>query len=296
MVVNIDLDIPSETLNINSENKKCAPGFDYSNGSCVPLEVLVEMAKAYNEDFPNDPVRLNNTLETLNPKKYKRHIVKEFNGKLKNICDNQLCWVKQKFTNRMKKELKKVAKKDIFRPPKPEGQFTWLNTFNINDVMNQYKKKYTDFKFMGAVPIDFDELPQLGLKDMNLSDIKDSGISKLGFVFNLDEHYKSGSHWVGLYTNLKQKQVYFFDSYGIEPDRRIRKLMRRLSRHLKNEPSSGKIDARHNKIRHQYKNSECGVYSMNFILRMLKGETFDEITNNITTDSEVNRCRDVYFQ
>ena len=37
-------------------------------------------------------------------------------------------------------------------------------------------------------------------------------------------------------------------------------------------------------------------YSMNFILRLLKGESFEQITNNITTDSEINRCRSVYFQ
>ena len=296
MVVNIDLDIPSEALDNKSENKKCAPGFTYTNGSCAPLEVLVEMAKSYNEDFPENPIKLKDSLETLNPKKYKRYIVKEFTSKLDNICDNQTCWVKQKFTNKMKKELKKVAKKDIFRPSGPQGKYTWLNTFNINDVMGQYEKKYKDFKFMGAVPIDFDDLPQLGIKDLDLSDVEKEGISKLGFVFNLDEHYKSGSHWVGLYSDLKENQVYFFDSYGIAPDRRIRKLMRKLTRHCQEGSSKKSIDARYNKNRHQYKNTECGVYSMNFILRMLKGETFDDITNNATSDSEVNRCRDVYFQ
>jgi Ulp1 family protease len=58
---------------------------------------------------------------------------------------------------------------------------------------------------------------------------------------------------------------------------------------------SNKSDIQHNKIRHQQKGSECGVYSINFILRLLKGETFDEITNNITLDEEVNKCRKVYF-
>ena len=51
-----------------------------------------------------------------------------------------------------------------------------------------------------------------------------------------------------------------------------------------------------NSIRHQYKNSECGVYSINFILRLLKGESFEHICNNITKDDEVNECRPVYFR
>jgi hypothetical protein len=51
-----------------------------------------------------------------------------------------------------------------------------------------------------------------------------------------------------------------------------------------------------NQNRHQFKNSECGVYSINFILRLLKGETFENICSNITTDDQVNKCREVYFR
>ena len=56
-----------------------------------------------------------------------------------------------------------------------------------------------------------------------------------------------------------------------------------------------KLDVRYNDVRHQYKNSECGVYSVNFILRLLKGETFDEIINIPTNDDKINECRKVYF-
>ena len=51
-----------------------------------------------------------------------------------------------------------------------------------------------------------------------------------------------------------------------------------------------------NQSRHQFKNSECGVYSVNFILRLLKGETFEYICDNITLDDEVNKCRETYFR
>ena len=55
------------------------------------------------------------------------------------------------------------------------------------------------------------------------------------------------------------------------------------------------FDIRYNKIRHQFKNSECGVYSMNFIIRLLNGESFNAITQNITKDDDMNECRKVYF-
>jgi hypothetical protein len=60
--------------------------------------------------------------------------------------------------------------------------------------------------------------------------------------------------------------------------------------------SSNDYDVRYNKIQHQFKNSECGVYSMNFIIRLLGGETFDDIVNNITDDITMNNCRKIYFR
>ena len=56
-----------------------------------------------------------------------------------------------------------------------------------------------------------------------------------------------------------------------------------------------KIDIRYNTIQHQRANSECGVYSINFILRLLQGKTFNEIVNNPIRDREMEDCRKIYF-
>ena len=45
-------------------------------------------------------------------------------------------------------------------------------------------------------------------------------------VINLDTHDKGGSHWVGLYTDLLKKQIYFFDSYGHKPEKEIKNFMK----------------------------------------------------------------------
>jgi hypothetical protein len=180
---------------------------------------------------------------------------------------------------------------------------------------------YTDFKFLGAVPYDFDDLPQLGISNLDLDELYNRGIYKLGIVFNLDEHYKSGSHWVSAFFDIKNDRIYYFDSYGYKPKKRITDLIKRISiwcykRHIlgigKNDTNDDfntesnfmkanknkyeKImNIEYNKTRHQFKNSECGVYSINFILRLAKGETFDDITNNITDDDDINKCREDYF-
>jgi len=52
----------------------------------------------------------------------------------------------------------------------------------------------------------------------------------------------------------------------------------------------------YNTNRFQYKNSECGVYSMHFIEEFLNGKSFEEITNNIYNDEEINKKRDFYYR
>lgn len=52
----------------------------------------------------------------------------------------------------------------------------------------------------------------------------------------------------------------------------------------------------YNTNRFQYKNSECGVYSMHFIEEFLNGKSFEEITTNIFNDEEINKKRMFYYR
>jgi len=297
---------------MSNEDKKCAPSKTYSNGSCFTLNDLKNMANSFNNFV--DKNQLDGEKITINNDK--RHLVLSLTDRLSDRCKDQLCWLKQKFVKELKNE---DLFNNTFRPIGPEGQFEWLNTTQINDVMNQYEKKYSDFKFFGAVPIDFDELPFLGIKDIDFDELFKNNKKKIGFVFNLDEHWKSGSHWVALYSDLENSQVYFFDSYGKRPEKRIRNLVKRISRwchshhnckevcsitdnsesYMKRDYKNkveDNLNVEYNRNRHQYKNSECGVYSLNFILRLLNGHSYEDITNNKVLDDEINECRDVYFR
>lgn len=280
-----------ETLHIDA---KCSPDKVFEDGSCITLELLIEMAKAYNEDNPNAPIKMLKTLETLNPKKYKTYLVNEFSKRLEKVCDTQQCWVKQSFNNRLNRAIKEELQKYTYRPSGPKGRFTWLNTTHINETMNQYERKYPEFKFLGAVAIDFDDVSFYGIKDLDLNDmVKTQNKTKLGIVFNLDRHDQPGSHWCSMFANFKSGDILFYDSYAMAPRHQIRKLMRRFAKFM--ESDNIKPNADYNQIRHQYKNSECGVYSINFIHRLLDGDSFEQICQDKTTDSEINRMRDVYF-
>lgn len=284
---------------INPKNEKdyrCAPSLNFEHGSCIPLDIFIEMAITYNDTY-DDKIRLSSKLETLNPAKYKKFLVKQFNEKFKNSCDNQRCWLKQSYLKNLNINTQNKLKNNIFRPKGPQGKFTWLNTLNIDGVMKQYEEKYKTFKFLGAVPADFEDLEFYGIKDLDFDKLIKDGKTKIGMVMNLDEYGKSGSHWVSLFSDLEKGKIYYSDSYGIKPEKRFRRFMRKIARYCRDKLliPENKLKVDYNKTRHQKGNSECGVYSINFILRLLKGDSFYDITSNRIPDTAVNKCRNVYF-
>ena len=304
----------SKKFKQQDEDQKCAPSKKYNEGSCFTLEALIRMTVAYN-------VKCHKTKQgtAIDIRENKKYLIGKLTKALENVCSDQICWLEQDFI----KELNDAEiNNDTFRPRITQGRFDWLNTTNIKEVMDQYHKVHNDFKFMGALPMDFDDIPQYGVRNMNFDDLKIQGINRLGFIFNLDESWQRGSHWVSMFADLTDNRIYYFDSYGTKPKKRVRDLVNRIatwcySRNYKgtktamsesaisdsfmNKTKKNKIEKvfqsiDYNNVRHQFKHSECGVYSINFILRLLKGEDFDRICNNITSDDEINECRPIYFR
>ena len=296
------------------DDKRCAPSKKYEDGSCFSIKSLIIIAKKYN-DINKDKINISEN---------KKEMVKQLENKMSSNCSNQVCWLRTSLLKELDND--EITNK-TFRPEGPKSKYGWLSTTHINEVIDQYHDNYKDFLFLGTVPYDFQELSELGLGNFNFKKVYNEGKYKIGLVINLDSSHQSGSHWVGLYTDLKNNQVYFFDSVGKPPKKKIKKFINKIinfmyykkyktnidigsilalinnfnSKKLKKEYIKkliiilNKFDIRYNNIQHQFKNSECGVYSINFILRLLKGETFDKIINNITKDDKMNDCRQTYF-
>jgi hypothetical protein len=281
----------------SKSDTKCAPGLKYEAGSCARLSILVELAKAYNYSAPiKDKIRMSDNLETLNPQKYKLYLVDQINQRIGEKCTTQKCWAQQDFLHNMEKNAREEFTKHTHRPDSPQGKFEWLSTFDINDVMAQYYKMEKGFKFFGAVPMDFADLSGIELASVDYNDYNKKGITKLGVIFNLDNHDQPGSHWTAMYTDLEKGNIFYFDSFGTKPEPRVRALMRQQARFLESQGKDvNKIRVDYNKIQHQFKNSECGVYSTNFLIRMARGDDFDKLCNNAISDNKMNKCRRVYF-
>jgi hypothetical protein len=294
---------------LSSENNICAPSKKYKTRSCISTDILIELARAYNtavdkrdQEGISEKIDLS-VADSGDEDKLRASLISQLTNRLKKICDNdQTCWLKRKFLKYMNKNYKFDLETNTFRPIGPEGQHVWLNTHNINQVMEQYENKYKEFKFFGAVPLDFEEMKQLGMMNINFEDLVSEGKTKIGLIINLDTHDQSGSHWVGLYANLKEGQIYFFDSYGGDPDndkrmdkqRRIKKFMDKIQNYL--EQNGIPVDRRHNETRHQMENSECGVYSIYFVIKLVQDQTFEQVTKKSIPDQLINKCRLRYFR
>jgi hypothetical protein len=282
---------------IHKADKVCAPGLRFEAGSCARLSVLVEMAKAYNASAqPSDKIRMSPNMETLNPKKYKEYLVYQIKRRVGDRCTTQKCWAKQEFIRYMEDRARTEYEKHTHRPDSPQGKFEWLSTFDINDVMAQYERRNKDFKFFGAVPMDFADLPGVEVGHIDYDSYIKKGITKMGIVFNLDDHDQPGSHWTGMFTDFKKGHIFYFDSFGVKPEQRVRALMRQQARYMESKGVTvNDIRVDYNKVQHQKGNSECGVYSLRFVIKMAGGADFDKLCSNPVSDEKINKCRAVYF-
>ncbi len=297
----MDSAIIDRTKKYTWKNTICAPYVkkkprDYS---CFSLAGLRKIAFAWNKKNPTNGIKYENMdRETL-----WKEIKYRFDGK----CYNEVCWVNQPDIKEVYNPLRNEDL-DVFRPVKPQAwdrdHDKWLSSVDIKEVMEQYMEAYRNFVFIGPVPIDFDDVDSYGncisaeLCKINLKALMNRKIWYIGIIFNLDEHDEPGSHWVALYCNMNAAdgalcEISYWDSVAMPPTEEIRILIKRLQ--TQSVELNKKVKININKIQHQYKNTECGVYCLNFIIQMLRGESFKKVITNIIDDDNMNKRRDLFF-
>jgi len=252
---------------------------------CIPLAILEKVAHIL--DIPSS---------------YKGRRLRNEIGKVLNVPPG----AERTFLNKLPiadKEKAALAYQHL-RPAMPKEWISdpdmWLDSNNIAHVLNQYEDTYPNFEFMGPFPIDF-AAPNPYKKngetqcliteicEIRVKNALENGTRQIGIVYNLDPHFKSGSHWVANFIDVAGHKCYYFDSYGMEPPLQIARFMKWLT----TQDSSMKLF--YNARRIQYSNTECGVYCIYCIIRMLEGDTFTQITRRKPKDSDMLDLRDWLF-
>ena len=249
-----------------------------NESTCFTPEILVNIKNAYNK---NHIEKITDTNPTRIWWALKQRLQ----------CQKEECWLEELADPAMKSRIHKF----IFAPKKPpewkSNPDEWLSNFDIEDVAKQYEMSHTEFKLIGPTTIDFDtRLPETGgqcvltdLCSFDLARFIKAKKTKIGVVFNLDRHDQSGSHWVSLFIDIDNRFLFFFDSadnpippeiWQKNPGRKPLPLVNRIiEQGAKLSPPIKFAFYNNRGHQHQKSNTECGMYSLFFIITMLTGET-----------------------
>jgi len=272
------------------------PREEKNNFSCYSNSSLLKLKSMWNIRHPSLYITSNNP----------REIHKKLTYLLNETCSNEACWLKQHSQLGKPDEILSES----FAPATPKEWINnpneWLSSLDIMKVMKQYERAYKCFEFIGPTPIDFDKILYDGkcvwdeLCNFNLEQQIKNGKTKIGVIFNTDPHNKPGQHWISLFINIKKKMIFFFDSNGTRAPREIMKLVDRIKKQgLELKPPNNTIDFifdSNEGIEHQYGNTECGIYSLYFIIHLLEDKlTTQYLKTHILSDEYIEKFRHIYF-
>jgi hypothetical protein len=272
---------------------RCAPKMynELNLFSCYTDKNLFILRDAWNQKNPKNKITSNNG----------EQIHEQLSLKMKKICNSEDCWLSKLLT---KQQLKSIEA-ESFAPEQP-GQWKsnpneWLSSEDINRVMKQYEKAYKCFKFLGPTPIDFDtkisssQCVENSLCNFQINNYINKGIFKIGIIFNTDPHTKGGEHWISMFINLKKGEIFFFDSVGTTAPPEVKAFVKRIQEQGKKINLNLKYDENH-PVEHQYGNTECGIYSLFFIVHMLQDKiTKHYLKTHILKDKYMSEFRNKYF-
>lgn len=270
--------------------------------TCYTLENLKLIAKNYNSTIMNKNNRIKLSVS-------KKRLLEQLHEKLR-VPEH--VWYKMNFMKTTTPSNKMDELFESFKPEKPASwkanPNTWLDTYNILNVMNQYEDKYHSFKFLGVHPLDFSHklsdnmCVSNTMCDFNLKRLLSEGKTQCGVVLNLSYHNQLGSHWVCLYTGLSPALpnfgCYYIDSGASPAPDEVKRFAQVVKSQIKTHygTEEGKhFKVKENRRQFQFENTECGMFAMYFLVQFLQRKSFKSIINSNINDQSVYALRDEYY-
>ena len=156
--------------------------------------------------------------------------------------------------------------------------------------MTQFQTNIKNFDYLGANPIDFANLHGKKINTFSIEKAIADKKNKIGIIFNTDPSYRGGQHWICAFIDLENKELNYFDSYGSDGTypKEVNDFFTKVMEEGKKIGYN--FTVKKNVVRHQYKNSACGVYCLKFIADRLN-HTFEEIIEKNMPDDFVTEER-----
>ena len=291
----------------------CSPSAKDNGPTCLSKESLKKLIDIYNKSKNNkkEQIKYYDNYKQL-------ELFKKLDNKMKNKTNGSgkyWLWpdIIYKLSPVHKYDLK-LIKINNFIPQMPKkwhkNTAEWLSNYDIDNVMFQYSnsKKY-NYKYIGTFSIDFalkDTFGNCLHSNFCNIDIKKSYINRsikyIGFITNLDKHDEPGSHWTSTFIIIDENSdsfgAYYYDSVSKKIPKMIYDFLLTIKNQCKVIYPNKKFQIKYNKKQHQFKNTECGMFSIIYQLRWLnllsknKDKKFNEFINNKNlNDNNINNMR-----
>jgi hypothetical protein len=275
--------------------------------TCFDKEALVRLAEAWNKSDKTNPIE---HIEKLS----KNKLWSAINERMQQKCkggEREACWVDHlaKSTDPIKKKLRPVAPKEWNKNP-----YEWLSNFDIEDAMFQYEDDpQYKFKFIGVFPVDFavktgffGQCLHVETCNINFKKLRSKGYKYAGMVINMDHHDEPGSHWTALFIVLDPRSpsygAYYYNSVPNPPPKEVDMYMKMLRKKAEEDTPNKPFKLEYNTYRHQYQNTECGVFSMAYLVRWIvllqqdPATPFDNIVKIKIRDNDIHKLRKKFFR
>jgi hypothetical protein len=313
------------------KRSQCGPTRRDGGPTCFTLQELLAVAKTWNElcADPGATIKLGR-----NPSRMS--VWSALLRAYAPVCRaDETCWLEDsslmKALRKKHPAVHHVLTHEAFKPKGTEGRFDWLSDTDIVAVMRQYEKAFAalNFKFLGTWPSDHYHgrplpLAQIGRKRCAIIFNLDASHQKGSHWVAVFTHWDGdapatpdrtrcaevlaraqGSRWSSLdrqaldhcASKMESRSgprlltVEYFDSTGKDPNANIKRTLDDIVRAW---PDRSRIKI--NDRVHQRGDSECGVYSMYYVLQRLQGKTFADLHKRRIPDRSMNEYRGDLFR
>lgn len=197
---------------------------------------------------------------------------------------------------------------DYFKAEGPADSTALLDNFNIDETLSKWAL-HSEQMFKGKkfyhIPFQMIDFAHQGteLSTLDIKKLMDDGYSSFGVILNTDRSSGRGKHWFALYGDLAHKGtsddpiiLEYFNSSGNSPMSEVSDWMESTQQALLKDHGIYADIYRSAKRRLQNSMTECGVWSLMYILSRLKGHGSDWFYKTSANDADMIKLRKFLFR
>lgn len=285
-----------------SEDSECAVSnvletkIEKNQGVCINVNIIKALKDFMCSEKLEDP----NIVKILGPEE----LILNLMNKLGVINERDI-WKNEKIIRRFGRGVSYNILKKNYKVNGPSNTTNLLNNHNIDNVLETYVLKGPDlyhnrFLHLPFQMIDFME-QKTELSNVDFIKAADE-YDSIGVVLNSDFSYGPGKHWFALYVDLdklrkdKKLVLEYFNSSGRMPYDQIIEYYEKLKKEwlVKYPDISVELKIVVNE-RIQESKTECGMFSLIFIIGRIEGKSTDFFSKKNISDADMIRYRKIIF-